>query len=584
MQRASLLFFLTAALTGLACGNAAQHDAPSTPKTSQVDAGGPDSGAESSSGPLGGIASPTIPVSTLPSTATIDIPAGVYTQHNDVSRTGANLFETELTVDNVQKETFGLLFSREIVGQAYAQPLFAPAVDIGGTQRDIVVVATEHDDVYAFDALDASASAPLWHVHLAEPVPTGDLLSVGYCNDLSPEIGITATPVIDPERALLYVETKEKSPAGAYVHHLHALDLTNGSERLGGPVEITAGVLGSGDGATDGLLSFDPLHENARAALLLSHGVLWLAYAGHCDAPPYHGWVFAYDALTLHQLGVYVDTTNAWAGGIWMGGQGMAGDEHGDAFFVSGNAPYDESTDPMSLGDSIGKLHLGADGLSLADWFTPFNQEFLGASDLDLGSTGVMLVPGTTWAIGAGKEGKLYVVDRNSMGHFHDGDDSQIVQSFQATAPLPQYTHALFGSPVFWNGRIYLWGQADDLRSYRLGDAGFDTTPQTSATLGIQPPLPGAILSISANGNTPRTGILWASHPKSDAGRATAVGVLRAFDAADVTHELWNSDQVAARDAVGNFAKFSPPTVVDGRVYLATFSGKLQVYGLLSGL
>jgi hypothetical protein len=583
-----LTLFVCASILALSPACTASDGSQGSP-LQPVDSGAPSSGEDAADSapatdtsegtPLGEV-SPNTATGSLPPLS-IGIPA-VYTRSNDVARTGANLAERVLTTSNVNKDSFGLLFSRSVVGQIYAQPLYAPDVEIPDKGwHDVVIVATEHNDVYAFDASDPDATDPLWHVHLAEPVPTGDILDSGYCSDLSPEIGITATPTIDPEHGLIYVETKEKTGDKAYTHRLHALDLATGREHFGSPAEIVATVPGTGDGSVDGLLSFNPRMENSRAGLVLSHGVIWLAYAGHCDGPPYHGWVFAYDATTLRQLGVWVDTANTSDGGIWMGGQGIAADETGDVYVLTGNAPYDDSEDPYSLGDSFTRLRIDSEGISVVDWFTPFNEETLGLYDLDLGSIGAMLVPGTSWAIGGGKEGKLYVVDRDSMGKFHDGDDSQILQSFQASQADPEYGHPLFGSPVFWNDLLYIWAMNDDVRVYRKTASGFDTKLAGRSAIGVQPAMPGGILSLSADGTNAGTGILWASHPVSDAGRTTSSGVLRAFDASDVSRELWDSEQVPDRDHVGTFAKFCPPTIAAGRVYMATFSDKLQVYGLL---
>lgn len=506
----------------------------------------------------------------------------VYTHHNDNARTGATLAEKTLTTKNVRKDTFGLLYAHDVVGQIYAQPLYAPQVPLPGREpRDLVVVATEHDDVYAFDALDAFAP-PIWHRHLGEPVPTGELLSSGYCADLSPEVGITATPVIDPTTATVYVETKEKIDDAKYRQTLHAMDLATGSDRDGSPMEIAAEMPSTnGDGAQDGTLSFDPLKENARAALSLVNGVIWMTFASHCDSGPFHGWVLAYDASTLQQRGVWTTTPEAWAGGIWMSGEGLAADDSGDVYFVSGNGPYDESTTPMELSDSFGRLHLGDDGISLVDWFTPHDQAALESGDIDLGSSGAMLVPNTGWVIGAGKEGKMYVVDRENMGHFNPDDDLQIVQSFQATSPDPPYGHPLFGSPVYWNGHVYLWGVNDQLRQFRILGGEIDEVPEAIASVPAAP-MPGGILSLSANGAFGDSAIVWATRARTEAGRTLSTGVLMAFAATDVTQELWNSEMVPDRDDLGTFAKFAPPTIAGGHVYVPTFGGKLLVYGLSS--
>ncbi len=560
-------------------GDQATTSTPDSGLDAEVGADAPDDTGPSVVLPLDPVPSPSEVTPSLTQAALS--PTSVLTQHNDVSRSGANLFEHALDTTSVAKGTFGLLFSRDVVGQTYAQPLYVPSLDVPGKGvLDVVLVATEHNDVYLFEADDPALTEPLWHVHLAEPVPTEDLLSFGYCSDLSPEIGITATPVIDPSTGFVYVETKEKTAAGVYRHQLHALDLRTGLERAGSPVEIDGAVPGYGDGTnSEGNIDFSPLREHARSGLLLSHGVIWLAFAGHCDATPFHGWVMAYDAATLRQVGIWNDTADGEDGGIWMGGEGLSAEPSGDVFLVSGNGSFDESSTPMGLGDSFVRLHLGTEGIDVADYFTPYNQDILDVDDLDLGSSGAVLVPGTHLVVGAGKEGRLYVMDRDSMGHHENDGDDQIVQNFQATQLDPKYGHALFGSPVFWNKQLYLWGVADVLRAYPFDGAKFAETPSATGPSTLTPPMPGGILSISADGVKPGTGIVWASHPNTDAGRATSSGVLRAFDAADVSRELWNSN-LDPLDDVGTFAKFTPPTVANGHVYLATFGGKLRVYGL----
>ena len=569
-------------------------DADSGAADGSIDAPADDSTADAGAPPTSGV----VPVDGLDANATtltgslgayhLSRPASVLTQHGDVSRTGANVDEQVLDTTSVSADSFGLLFSRAVEGQIYAQPLYVPRVSIPSprgappVEHAVVFVATEHDDVYAFDADDPAESAPLWHVHLGEPVPTGELITWGFCHDLAPEIGITSTPTIDLASGTLYVETKEKL-AGAYAHRLHALELATGKDKPGSPVVITAELAGTGDGAVDGTLSFDPLRENNRAGLLLSHGVLWIAFAGHCDITPYHGWVLAYDATTLMQLGAWTDTLDSGGGGIWMSGQGLAADDAGDVYFVSGNGTF---IDGAEVSDSIGRLHLEADGtISLVDSFTPFNETYLGSYDLDLGSSGALLIPDHDWLVGGGKEGKLYVLDRNAMGGFHDGDDSQILESFQATAP-PAFHHHLHGAPVYWRGpsggRLYLWGTEDTLRVFAEQTVGFDPTPVQIGTVVAPTGIPGGVLTLSADGSSAGSGIVWSSMPSADDASSGPVhGVLRALDAADVTRELWNS-ALHDRDDVGLFAKFTPPTVANGRVYLATFSGQLRVYGLLS--
>ena len=521
----------------------------------------------------------------LPTSAPPPPRATMLTRSYDNARTGANLHETILNTSNVTSTSFGLVFSRAVQGQIYAQPLYVSRLPIADGIHDVVFVATEHDMVYAFDANDPEASEALWQRRLADPVPSADLVDAFYCADLSPEVGITATPVIDLASSTMYVDAKSKDAEG-YHHRLHALDLATGAERAGSPVEITASVEGNGYSNVSGVVTFDARKQNGRAGLLLSNGVVYLAFAGHCDSPPYYGWVLAYDARTLAQVGVFNDAPDTGNGGIWMGGQGLAADAEGDVYFVSGNAAFDDTAPRPSFGDSFGKLRLYPSGLTIVDWFAPFNADELDSKDLDLGSSGALLVPDTHLIIGAGKQGKMYVLDRRAMGHHGTTDDSQIVQSFQATPVAEAAKHGVYGSPVFWHGplgpTVYLWGQSDDLRAFSLRGDQFDPEPSSQSTITPKPAAPGGILTLSANGATQGTGIVWGTHAVTDSGSKAGQGVMRAFDAEDLSRELWNSEDNATRDAIGVFGRFTPPTVVNGHVYVATFSNKLNVYGLVS--
>ncbi len=527
----------------------------------------------------------------------------VLTQHNDVSRTGAVLSETILNTANVMVSQFGKLFTRTVDGQIYAQPLYVPAVTIPGKGiHNVVYVATMHNSIYAFDADDPGASSPLWQKNLgpSAPLPSHDIGTNPYY-DISVEVGTLSTPVIDPSSNTIYaVAFNKDSPSSCtitctYNYRLHALDLTTGAEKFGGPTLITGTYPGCGYDSSGCVLTFNPPREIQRTGLLLSNGVIYIANGTFGDQPPSHGWVFGYDATTLQRVAIYNSTPGGIYGGIWQSGQGLAVDANGYLYFMTGNGTFTADTGGSDYSDSFVKLdpsNVINGRLTVADWFTPYDQANLAANDIDLGSAGPLLIPNTNLLLGGGKEGKLYLLNRSNMGHYNGpaGPDN-VVQSFQVTS-LVNNTGHIHGSPVYWDGPggplVYVWGEGDALKAFRLTvhspiSATFQTTPIATGTTTLDPYfMPGGILSISADGSTPGSGILWASHPMTDANHATSLGVLRAYDASNVGIELWNSQQNLARDDVGNYAKFSPPTVVNGKVYLATFSNQLAVYGLLA--
>ncbi|BCL77709.1 hypothetical protein ccbrp13_01740 [Ktedonobacteria bacterium brp13] len=549
----------------------------------------------------------------------------VLTQHNDNSRTGANLREVQLNTFNVNSQRFGKLFERQVDGHIYAQPLYVGNVIIPNKGiHNVVYVATMHNSVYAFDADDPHAAAPLWHVSLGPSVSLPDpnigprsgllaalrlLVSVllknplsifslfkqlgtqdlqtafslfaGY-KDIVDEVGIVSTPVISLAHSTLYAVAFTKV-GDVYAHRLHALDLATGAERFGGPVQLETCVRGTGEGSVDGVVPFIPHRQLQRAALLLTNDVIYIAFASYGDQDPYHGWVFAYNATTLHRVGIYNDTSNGSEGGIWMAGQGPNADSENNIYFMTGNGTFQQ--DGSALGGCFVKLQ---PDLTLADWFAPFNTEALSQADIDIGSSGALLIPGTSLLIGGGKEGKFYLLNKDNMGHFNAASDSQIVQSFYV-----EQDHHIHGGLVYWNGPhgpwVYVWPENAFLRAYQLINGRFQTTPISQSTTttpvgvpGGSPGMPGGMLSISANGNTAGSGILWASHPyRASAIHATVEGILRAYDASDLTRELWNSKQNEHRDDIGNFAKFCAPTIANGKVYMASFSRRLAVYGLL---
>jgi len=501
-------------------------------------------------------------------------PVTVLTQHNDNSRTGANLNETALNTSNVSAGQFGKLFTRAVDGQTYAQPLYVPGVNMGSRGiHNVVFVATERNNVYAFDADDPNAAAPLWQVNLGPPVA---VRFIDETVDINEYIGITSTPVIDPLTRTLYCVAKTKE-GGKYPQRLHALDITTGQEKFGGPVVIDGSVPGVGDGAKNGTVAFNSQRHFNRPGLLLQDGYLYVAFGSHGDVRPYHGWIFSYNASTLQRVGVFNTTPNTFGGAVWQSGQGLAADGTG-IYFMTANGHFDGDIGGPDLSSSF--LKLTTPSLTLSDWFAPYNADALDQNNDDLASAGPLMIPGTNLLVGGGKEGVLYLLNRSNLGHFRAGSDSQIVQSFHAGGGH------IHGSPVYWNSPqqgplIYLWTEEDALKSFRFVNGLFQTAPVAIGPVVAPDGMPGAMLSVSANGSSVGTGIVWASLPFSgNANLETVAGVLRAFDASNVGIELWNSRQVAERDDLGNLAKHTSPTIANGKVYVATFSNQLVVYGL----
>jgi hypothetical protein len=521
---------------------------------------------------------------------------GTFTRDISTMRTGLNDSETALSPGNVNASQFGRLFSYSIDGTADASPLYVPAISIPGQGvHNVVFVATEHDSVYAFDA-DARQSGPLWRVSFINPangvttVPPND---TGECCDISPEIGITGSPVIDPSTNTLYVVAKTKEVVGGtttYYHRLHALDLATGAEKLGGPVILHASAPGTGDGSTGGSVPFDSLHENQRPALLLSNGVVYVGFGAHGDQRPYHGWVLGYNAANLNQALVYITTPNdpgtqktgaGSGGGIWQSGDGLATDSTGNIFFVTGNGLFDANKGGKDYGDSLLKINpLGA----LLDFFTPHDQQSMNDNDIDLGSGGVLLLPDqpgphTHLAITAGKNGTIYLVDRDNMGHYNAANDSQIVQTIVNIFPHGDFTTGNFKAPVYWNHNVYFSADKDNLKAFSLTNGLLSTTPTSISSL--QPSYPGATLGMSSSGAT--NAILWAIQRVDLDPNGVGVrgpGSLHAFDANNLGTELYNSDQSGSRDVLDYTAKWSSPLIANGKVYVASLS-QLTIYGLL---
>ena len=505
----------------------------------------------------------------------------MLTQHNNAARTGANLSETLLSTRSVTPKTFGKLGTLVVDGYLYAQPLYVQNVRVPGKGlHNVIYLATAHNSVYAFDADDLTAKKPLWKVNLGPSVPATEVYTTKW-TDMRIEIGVTSTPVIDPSANTIFVEAKTKEN-GTYVQRLHALDITTGAEKAGGPVEIKASVPGTGMASAKGQVAFDSVKQLQRPALLLTNGTVYLAFGSHADSPPFHGWILGYNARTLIQTCTFNLTPNGEEGAIWQAGMGMAADPAGNVYAMVGNGTFDADSGGLDYGNSILKLAPKPGTLSVSDYFTPYNQASLSENDQDTGASGPLLIPNTNLLLGGGKNGWLYLTQTGKMGHYQRSDDSQIVQSFQIT-------HGnCHGSAVYWNGpvgpQVYIWPEFAHLTAFKLNAGKLNPTPASSSAVAVPDGMPGAFLSVSADGSKAGTGIVWSSAPyDANANWDTVPGILRAYDASDLNHEIWNSKMVPARDDAGMFAKFCAPTVVNGRVYLSTFSNQLQVYGLLGG-
>ncbi|MBC7527346.1 MAG: hypothetical protein H7308_07325 [Chthonomonadaceae bacterium] len=511
----------------------------------------------------------------------------VTTRSYDNARTGANLSETTLNTTNVNRQRFGRLFTRVADGEIYAQPLYVPSVAIPGKGvHNVIYVATVHDSVYAYDADDPTASAPLWKNSYINPaaginvVPTSDVgTNCGTYRDMSAEIGIIGTPVIDLPTQTMYFVARTKEVANnvtSYYQRLHAVDIRDGSEKPNSPVVIAGSVPGTGDGSSNGRIPFNPRTQNQRSALLLSNGVIYIAWASHCDTGPYHGWVIGYNASTLANLYARCFTPTGGAGGIWQSACGLAADSSGNVYGLTGNGSDSAKNGGQDFGNSLLKLSISNGSLNIADWFMPSNTNFLNQTDEDL-TAGPLLIPNTNFIVAGGKEGVLYLIDRTNLGHFNATTDA-IPQRFVVS------DHHIHTSPAFWDGPngkyVYLWGEYVNFRAYKLNGNVLNTTPVSQSTFNAPDGMPGGFITISANGNTAGSGVAWVNLPyNGDANQATVPGVLRAFDASDLSRELWNS-HLGSEDDFGNFAKFCPPVVANGKVYMASFSGNLSVYGL----
>lgn len=474
---------------------------------------------------------------------------GNYTTwKNDNLRTGLQKNETQLTTSNVNSTSFGVKFSVSVDAAVYAQPLYMSGLTINGATHNVVFVATENDSVYAFDA-DNSGS-PLWKKNLLNggvPIPQANVGSTIFNG-----IGITSTPVIDVNTNTIYVVTEDLENSTDYVFRLHALDVTTGNEKFGGPKVISDP-------------NFQPKEQLQRPALLLANGNVYFAFGSQGDHSPWHGWIFAYTAGGLSKVAAYNATSTGSAGGIWGGGNAMGADSDGNIYAATGNGSWNGTT---NLGMSYIKL---SPNLSVIDYFSPFDEQTLSNGDRDLGSGGFLLVPDQSGTyphelIGCGKPTPIYVVNRDDMGHLHAGVDSQIIQELPNVVGGGSGTQSsdhCFTSPAYWNGTLYFVGNNDVIKAFKLdpstGTLSSSPTSQGSFTFGF----PGGQPVVSANGSS--NGIVWVIDRKAAA--------LHAYDASDLSKSFYTSG------SLGTATKWSTPTVINGKVYVGTDS-KLYVFGL----
>ncbi len=507
----------------------------------------------------------------------------VATYHFDNARDGLNAQETVLTPENVTSATFGKLGFFQADGKVDAQPLYLAGLNVNGIATNVLYMATEHGSLYAVNA-DSPTAAPLWRVSL---LGSGEAPSDDHgCNQISPEIGITATPVIDRAKGVIYAVAMSKDAAGKYHQRLHALNLTTGAELSGSPTEISGTYPGSGANSQNGNVVFDPGQYAERAGLLLLNGSIYLAWTSHCDDGPYTGWVMAYSESTLQQTAILNLTPNGSDGSIWMSGNGLAADAQGNIYFLDANGTFDGSFDSNGFparhdyGNAIMKLSTAGGTLAVADYFEPFDTVKESIADTDLGSGGAMLLPDMTDAsgnmrhllVGAGKDKNIYVADRDNLGKFDRNSNSNIYQELPGALAHGTNGGGAWSSPAYFNGTVYYAAQQDVLKAFPLTQARMATTPSSQSAVVF--PYPGSTPSVSANGT--QNGIVWAVESNR-----SLPGVLHAYDATDMSRELYNSNQaVGRRDSFGNGNKFITPVIVNGKVFVGTQTGVAE-FGLL---
>jgi len=509
---------------------------------------------------------------------------GMVTYHADKFRSGVNLQELALTPATVKSSTFGKLFSRAVDGQIYAQPLYVANLTIAGAKHNVVFVATQHSSFYAFDA-DGIRTTPFWKKSFINPSAGVTTIAKPSNALIAPEISISSTPVIDLATNTLYTMASTREN-GNIVHRLHALSLTSGAEKFGGPIAIQGSVPGTYPAlAVNGRVPFVAKQHLQRPALLLLNGNVYIAFGSNGDVLPYNGWVFAYSAAgtgVLHQVGIFCVSPDKGAGAIWQSGNGPAADNSNNIYLATGNGPFDLNTGGRDAGNTVLKL---SSSLSILDYFTPFNQASLTTDDLDLGAGGP-IIPATqsgaaapSLVIVGGKDGNLYSINRSNMGKFNSTSNHDV-----QTLPIghPEPTNGLFATPAAWNKLLYVGEVNEPLSLFTFSNGLLSVAPTAQSSLTFLYPGTSPMVSNNGTGN----GIVWTldlhryvGGTPDGAVNTPGPAVLHAYDATNL-HELYNSSQAGTRDTAGNAIKFTSPTIANGRVYVGT-ANQLNVYGFL---
>jgi len=537
----------------------------------------------------------------------------IWTRAYTNLRPNSNLQETTLNIQNVNKNQFGKITSRTVEGQVYAQVLYIPNLVMKKDNKahNVLFIATMGNNVYAFDADDTSTTAaPLWERNVGAPLPIIDK-KIGapsaHCTtytDIQVEVGIVSTPVIDQATKTMYfiAVTKESDTPYVIKHRLYAVDITSGEDRANSPVVIEGQYPGTGDGSVNGIITFTSLTQNQRLSLTLAdNGVLYFGFGSYCTAPIYHGWLFGYDKTTLQRKMILCTTPSKKEGSIWQSGLGLIY-EAPYLYAISANGYFNPGTDwgnsylkiDPSKVDSNGHLING-----VVDYFTPYNWEELWDLDLDLGTAGPLIIPGTNNLFGCSKQGYCYVVDKNNMGK-NSATTNNNIQYFKPNpssgTDYPTLTMGTHGALTGWNAngrtRVYVWPVHDVLKSFNFVNGQMDLNNVEMAPVAdakVPVGFPGGMLSLSANGLDINTGIVWAIHStQGSANREIRAGVLRAYVADNIGQELWNSNQVPCRDSMGNLVKFSHVVVTNGKVIVPSMPSypnrmaTVNIYGLLS--
>ncbi|GCE26543.1 hypothetical protein KDA_20270 [Dictyobacter alpinus] len=530
----------------------------------------------------------------LKSAFAADANTAVLTFKGDNAHTGNFSNEKTLNLGNVNTSKFGKRVSYQVDGQVYAQPLYLPNVSVNGTSHNVVLVETEHDSVYAFDADQTDPNTPpLWKTSfLLNGAVSPSYLDIGGCNDMKPEVGLSGTPVIDPATNTMYVVAMTNEN-GNLIYRIHALDVASGQEKPGSPTNITGSVPGTGSASVSGRVPFQAKFERQRSALMLANGQVYVSFGSFCDYRPYHGWIisYSYDGANLTQTHIYNDTANGKDGGIWASGGPLTTDAAGNIYYVSGNGDFTLSTGGNGGGDAIVKL--SPDMSKVLSYFSPFNQICLDQADADLGSGGLLTVPTAKGPemVQGGKEGRIYVLNPNALGGFTSDpnlncasnsnerlrtDIDKVVQELP-----PNTTGGVYSNPAYWNGNVYIAGAREYLKSFKLDyNTGKLIAPYSSRSPETSP-FTGGNPVISSNGTQAGTGIVWSVSPGTSNGTDYTT-VLRAYDATNLGNEIYNSEIHASQDRPnGTYVKFSTPIVANGEVFVGTKSS-VDIYGLIS--